>query len=173
MLFLSFALHYTINALFFNDITMHQIFIDQGKYNINYQFPFIIISAVLSVAILRIILIGLILTDKDIFEIKCQSNISKAKALKKNTLKKIKIKFTIFFILIFLLLILFWYYLTCWNAIYENTQLYLIKNTLISFGISLIYPFIINIIPVLLRKHSLKGKGKKYLYNASKIMQLL
>ena len=173
MLFLSFALHYTINALFFNDITMHQIFIDQGKYNINYQFPFIIISAVLSVAILRIILIGLILTDKDIFEIKCQSNISKAKALKKNILKKIKIKFTIFFILIFLLLILFWYYLTCWNAIYENTQLYLIKNTLISFGISLIYPFIINIIPVLLRKHSLKGKGKKYLYNASKIMQLL
>ena len=29
-----FALHYSINALFFNDTNMHQILEDQGNYNI-------------------------------------------------------------------------------------------------------------------------------------------
>ena len=85
--FLSFALHYTINALFFNDSNMHQIFQDQGSYNIKYQFPFIFISALLSIIILRLMLIGLILNDKNIFEIKCQPNIIKAKELKKRHLK--------------------------------------------------------------------------------------
>ena len=32
MLFLSFALHYTVNALFFDDSNMHQIYEDEGKY---------------------------------------------------------------------------------------------------------------------------------------------
>ena len=171
--FLSFALHYTINALFFNDSNMHQIYKDEGKYNIGYQLPFIFLSTFLSIVILRMILILLVLTDKNIFEIKCQETLQKANILKKTTLRNILIKFTIFFVLNLLILISFWYYLTCWNAVYENTQIYLIKNTLISFAISLIYPFIINIIPVILRQQSLKQKKKKYLYDVSKIAQLL
>ena len=171
--FLSFALHYTINALFFNDSNMHQIFKDEGKYNIGYQLPFIFLSTFLSIVILRMILILLVLTDKNIFEIKCQETLQKANIFKKTTLRNILIKFTIFFVLNLLILISFWYYLTCWNAVYENTQIYLIKNTLISFAISLIYPFIINIIPVILRQQSLKQKKKKYLYDVSKIAQLL
>ena len=171
--FLSFALHYTINALFFNDSNMHQIFKDEGKYNIGYQLPYILISTFLSIVILRMILILLVLTDKNIFEIKCQETLQKANILKKTTLRNILIKFTIFFVLNLLILISFWYYLTCWNAVYENTQIYLIKNTLISFAISLIYPFIINIIPFILRQQSLKQEKKKYLYDVSKIAQLL
>ena len=46
---LSFALHYTINALFFNDSNMHQIYEDEGKYNFSYQFPKILISAICSI----------------------------------------------------------------------------------------------------------------------------
>ena len=72
-----------------------------------------------------------------------------------------------------ILLTLFGYYLTCFNAVYQNTQIYLIKNTLISFGISLIYPFILNIIPAILRKQSLKKGNKECLYNTSKIFQIL
>ena len=33
MFFLSFALHYTTNALFFTEANMHQIYLDKGKYN--------------------------------------------------------------------------------------------------------------------------------------------
>ena len=170
--FLLFALHYTINALFFTDSNMHQIFQDQGDYNIKYQIKFIIVSAILSTALLRIILITLVLTDKNIFEIKCQPNIVHANALKTKTLRNMKIKFGIFFLLNLILLTLFWYYLTCWNAVYKNTQIYLIKNTLISFAISLLYPFVINIIPVILRTQSLKNSNGECLYNASKIIQL-
>ena len=43
ILFLSFALHYTINALFFTDSNMHQIYEDGGDYNFSYQFPKILI----------------------------------------------------------------------------------------------------------------------------------
>ena len=171
--FLLFALHYTINAMCFTDSNMHQIFIDQGNYNIKYQFKFIIISAILSTVLLRIILITLVLTDKNIFEIKCQPNKILANSLKKTTIKKWNFKFGFFFFLNLILLVLFWYYLTCWNAIYQNTQIYLIKNTLISFSISLIYPFVINIIPVILRKQALKKSKRECLYKTSKIMQLL
>ena len=178
VLFLSFALHYTINALFFNDSNMHQIYEDEGKYNFSYQFPKILISAICSTVILRIILVTLVLTDKSILKVKHQNTYELALNMKKRILKCINIKFAIFFDLNFFLLILFWFYLTCFNAIYDNTQIYLIGNTFISFGLSLIYPFIINIIPAILRIYSLdkKNNDKKDengLYNISKIIQIL
>ena len=173
--FLSFALHYTINALFFNDSNMHQIYEDEGKYNFSYQFPKILISTISSTIILRIILQTLVLTDKSILQVKYQPTRDLALEMKKKILKCINIKFAIFFILNFILLVLFWFYLTCFNAKYANTQVYLIENTFISFGISLVYPFIINIIPACLRISSLedKNKDKSCLYSASQIMQLI
>ena len=86
-----------------------------------------------------------------------------------------KIKFAIFFILNFILLGLFLYYLTSFNAIYENTQVYLIKNTFISFAFSLFYPFIINIFPMFIRMCSIhsKKKNQKFLYKISQIFQII
>ena len=66
MLFLSFALHYTVNALFFDEANMHQIYEDKGQFNFEYQTPFIISSAIISNFVMRIILHTLVLTDKDI-----------------------------------------------------------------------------------------------------------
>ena len=95
--------------------------------------------------------------------------------MKIKKLKCLKIKFTIFFILNFILLGLFWYYLTCFNAIYQNTQVYLIENTFISFAFSLFYPFIINIIPVLIRMGSIHSSKKDqiYFYKFSQIIQII
>ena len=173
--FLSFALHYTINALFFNDSNMHQIYEDEGKYNFSYQFPKILISAVSSTIILRIMLETLVLTDKSILQVKHELTRDLAINRKKQVLKCINIKFTIFFILNFILLVFFWYYLTCFSAIYENTQVYLIENTAISFGFSLAYPFIVNIFPSALRMGSLVGKksDNSCLYRTSQFLQLL
>ena len=175
MFFLSFALHYTVNALFFTESNIHQIYEDVGKYNMGYQSPYIISSAVISTLVLRLMLQFLILTDKDILEVKLQQTKFLAVNMKQQKLKYMKIKFAIFFILNFILLGLFWYYLTCFNAVYKNTQVYLIENTFISFGFSLVYPFIINILPTLLRMNSIhsSNKDKIYLYNFSKIVQLL
>ena len=67
MLFLSFALHYTTNALFFDESNLHQIYEDKGKFNITFQLPKIIFSALISTFVLRLILQFLVLTDKDKF----------------------------------------------------------------------------------------------------------
>ena len=184
--FLSFALHYTINALFFTDKTMHQIYQDNGKYNFIYQLPLITSSAVISTIILRIMLTTLVLTEKNVVEVKKEKTKILASKKKKEILKYLIIKFSIFFILNLLLLILFGYYLTCFNALYPNTQVDLIINTSISFSFSLIYPFIINIIPALVRNSVLQNKKKikmnikdnkikdsEYTYKVSQWLQLL
>ena len=175
ILFLSFAIHYTISALFFNDDMMHQIYEDEGKYNISYQFPKILITALSSIIVLRIMLESLILTDRNVLQVKHQISKFQAEKMKKEVLKCINIKFAIFFVLNFLLLILFWFYLTCFNDTYENTQIYLIENTFIAFAISLFYPFIWNIFPSVIRLSSLddKNPNKECLYSFSKILQLV
>ena len=82
--FLSFAIHYTISALFFNDDNMNQIFEDKGKYNISYQMPKILISVLSSNVLLRIMLETLILTDRNILQVKQQYTRQLAENAKKN-----------------------------------------------------------------------------------------
>ena len=71
------------------------------------------------------------------------------------------------------MVLFFWYYLAMFCAIYRNTQSHLIKDTLLSFVLSLLYPLGIYLIPSLFRTLSLsdKDKKKKYIYNFSVILQ--
>ena len=154
---------------------MHQIYEDEGSYNISYQLPKILISALASTVFLSLMLEILILTDRNVLQVKRQETQKQAELMKKEVIKCINIKFTIFFILNFILLILFWFYLTCFNGVYENTQVYLIENTCIGFGISLIYPFFWNILPTALRMTSLSGTkpDNKCIYSISKYLQII
>ena len=79
---------------------------------------------------------------------------------KKNLVKKLKVKFILFFIIGFIFLLCFWYYIAMFGAIYKNTQIHLLKDTLISFGLSLIYPFAVNILPGLFRIPALSEPKK-------------
>ena len=173
--FLSFALHYTINALFFNDSNMHQIYEDGGSFNFSYQFPYILISALASTLILRLILETLVLTERSIVKIKKQTTYESAIEMKGTLMRNFNIKFAIFFVVNFVLLVAFWYYLTCFNAIYNNTQVYLIENTFISFAISLFFPVFYNIIPTCLRRCALSSENKdaNCLYSISRFLQLI
>ena len=154
---------------------MHQIYEDEGSFNISYQLPKILITSVASTVLLRIMLEALILTDRNVLKVKHQKTKVKAEIMKLNVLRCIKIKFAIFFVLNFILLILFWFYLTCFNGIYENTQIYLFENTFISFGISLFFPIFWNIIPSVMRMCSLGDKkpDKECIYSVSKFCQLI
>ena len=172
LFFFSFALFYIVNALFFNDSTMHKIYEDHGVFNFIFQIPQILYSTIISVVIKTIINL-LSLTEKDIVEIKNKKTYEKANKKMNKKKKRLLTKFILFFVLIFLFLSLFWYYISCFCAVYKNTQVYLIKDTGISFGTSLIYPFIINLIPGLLRVHALETKEKPCLYRISKIIQLI
>ena len=59
------------------------------------------------------------------------------------------------------------------GVIYRNTQMHLLKDTLISFGLSFIFPFIIYLIPPIFRIPALSNTKNKreYLYNFSKFLQ--
>ena len=89
--------------------------------------------------------------------------------------KKLKIMFLLFFIIDTIFLLFFWYYISMFCAIYKNTQIHLIKDTLISFAVSLLYPFGIYLLPGLLRIHSLMDKQNKreYLFKISKLAQMI
>ena len=65
----SFGLYFTINALFFNDITMHKIYEDKGKFNFIYQIPQILYSSIISSKI-NMIITSLSLSEKNILSIK-------------------------------------------------------------------------------------------------------
>ena len=55
LFFLSFAIYFVVNALFFDDKTMHNIYITGGSYDFLYQIPKIIYSSLIS-TIVNIIL---------------------------------------------------------------------------------------------------------------------
>ncbi len=61
------------------------------------------------------------------------------------------------------------------GAIYRNTQMHLLKDTLISFGLSLSYPFVIYLFPGMFRIPALSNPRdkRKLLYNFSKLLQLI
>ena len=88
-------------------------------------------------------------------------------------MKFLKVKFIWFFNISLLFLILFWFYLSCFCAIYKNSQIQLLKDILISFGLSLMYPLGVYLIPGIFRIPSLKSKNKECLYKISKIIQLI
>ena len=172
LFFFFFSLHLTINALFFNDANIHQIYLDEGSYNFLYQIPQVIYSSLIS-AIITIIIKYLSLSEKNIVEMKKTKKAKKLKMKEKKLIKTLKVKFALFFIFAFILLLLFSYYITCFCGIYINTQIHLIKDSLISFGLSLIYPFGLCLIPGIFRIPSLrdKKKDKIKLYNFSQFLE--
>jgi len=168
----TFSLYFMTNSLFFTDLTMHKIFIDKGSFNFIYQIPQILYSSIIS-SVINSFITFLSLSEKNIIELKKDSFITENKV--KNLIKCLKVKFFLFFIIDFSLLLLFWYYLSCFCAVYKNTQVHLIKDTLISFGISLIYPLLLYLLPGIFRIKSLRAKNanRECLYKLSKILQLI
>ena len=167
----SFSLHIVINAFFFNDLTMHRIYIDFGKYNFIYNLPKMIYSIII-ISIINKVIKKIFFSRQNILEIKNEKNKYKLKGKVLAVLKCLIIKFCCFFLFGVLFLIFFWYYLSCFCAVYENTQLYLIKNVLIEYSISLIYPFIIWLIPGIFRIYAIRRPGE-CLYKISQFFQLI
>ena len=172
LFFIGFGMNYFVNALFFSDDTMHEIYEREGKFDFIYQLPQILYSSLIS-TVLDFLFNILALSNDAIIDFK--KNRSKEGILKrKKDLKfKLKVKFILFFIIGFIFLVFFWYYLSMFCVIYKNTQVHLISDTLMSFGLSFVYPFGMYLVPGIFRIPSLSNPEKKriYLYKVSKILQ--
>ena len=158
-----------LNVFFFADETMHKMFLDYGKYNFVQQIPQIIYSTIVS-QLIELLLCFLSLTDKHYYQVK-ESNLKNANDLIE-IVKCIKIKINLFYIFIFIVFIFNIYIVTCFCAVYINTQSAFIKDSVSSFALGLLYPFILYLFPALLRLISLKYcKGKlSAVYKVSEII---
>ena len=174
LFFFSFSIYFTVNALFINDDTMHQLYESGGSYDFIYQIPQILYSSFIS-SILHSILRTLSLSERNILEIKQEKAIENLDKKANEKKKTLFYKFMIFFIISIVFLLFFWYYVSCFCAIYSNTQIFLLKDSLISFSLSLLYPVGIYLIPGIFRIKALKAvKGdKESMYKFSKILQLI
>ena len=171
---LSFSLYFTINGFFFTDSTMHKVNENNGKYDIILQIPQILYSSIIS-AIINLLLKILSLSEKNILFLKQEKSFLRARNISYSIKRCIIIKFVIFFILSNFLLLFFWYFISCFCAVYTNTQKILLKDTFISFAISMFYPFGINLLPGLFRIPALRDNKRncKYMYKISGFIALI
>ena len=151
---------------------MHKIYIDEGNYNFIYQIPQIIYSTLIS-SVINNIINFFSLSQKNILKLKNCKDKTSVDKIYYQLIQCLKIKFLCYFISTFILMILFWLYLSCFCLVYKNTQIHLLKDTLISFGISLFYPFILNLIPGIFRIPSLNNNNRTIMFKLSKILQLV
>ena len=163
-------INFGINGLFFNDSTMHKIYEDNGKYNLLYQIPQILYSSFLSL-FLKFLLNILALSEKDVLNVK-NADIKNLDKISYYTKLKIRKKSIFFFIISLIIIVFFWYYLACFCIVFKNTQIYLLKDTLISFGTSLITPLFISLLPGIFRIPALKSKNRECFFIFSKIIQI-
>ena len=151
---LSFSIYYAINFAFFDDSIMHKIYEVGGKYDVVFFISKITISFFASYYITVIIKL-IFLSERNILHIRNQLTLSQANYAADKEKKNLVIKYTIFFIGGLIFLVFFWMLLSSFGAVYQNTQMFIFKNALISFAMSLCYPFFINIFPCLFRMCSL------------------
>ena len=151
---------------------MHKIYQDKGEYNFLYQIPQILYSTLISRFIDTLIKKFALLQD-NIIKLKKENGKANLDKKYNRILNIIKIKFILFFVFGFIILSFFWYYLTCFCGIYVNTQIHLIKDSIISLIVSLIIPFGIFLIPAIFRITALRIKESsgRLLYKFSAFLE--
>jgi hypothetical protein len=166
--FIFLATDMAMNVFFFSDESMHKIFLSYGKFDIIQQVPQILYSTIISL-VLETFLCYLSMTDKYIYHIK-KSKLNKKQIIK--IIKCINLKLVTFFFTTLLLFCIYWYIVSSFCAVYQNTQIIFIKDSLSSFLIGIIYPLFIYLIPSSFRLCSLKSKKMRYrwLYKLSDII---
>ena len=160
-----------LNVFFFSDDSMNKIFLTYGKYDFIQKIPQMIYTVIVS-QLLELLLCFLSLTDKYIYKIKRMRfktflNIN-------NIYRIINLKLCIFFIITTILFLFYWFIISAFCAVYENTQIIFIKDSIFSFITGLLYPFILYLFPSVLRIICLKNKQRslKFLYCLSDIIPI-
>ena len=142
---------------------MHDIYVSKGAYDYIGQLAQMIYSTIIS-QILQIFINYLTMTDIHYYKIK---EASKEKNFNQKQIlfliNCMKYKTIIFYSFTFLLFLFFWYLISAFCAVYQNTQRIFITDSISSFIMGLIYPFILYLLPAGIRIISLKAKEKKNL----------
>ena len=158
LLIFTISLHITVNGFFFSDKSMNKIYQDNGEYDLLFQIQQILYSLSIS-GIITVIVKRLSLTEYHFLSLKNYNNeVIVEEATKERY--QMKIRIFLFSIIGIVYMVFFWYYISCFCAVYKNTQLILIIDSLFSIGFSLIYPFGLYLLPGMFRITALRAKEK-------------
>ena len=125
--------------------------------------------------VINTILKQLSLSENNLLSIKLLKTMNVSYKRSKNVRVYLSMKFIIYFIISFFLIIFYWYFISCFCAVYTNTQIILIEDSLICFGLSMLYPFGICLVPGMFRIPALRAqkKDKICLYKFSQLLSLI
>ena len=162
-----------MNIFFFTDDSMHKIYLNYGKYNFIQHIPKIIYSTIVS-QILEFFLCYLCLTDKHIYQVKRIKDYTNYINFIFQIINVVKFKLIFFFIITLNLFGFYWYFISAFCAVYKNTQIIFINDSISSFFINLINPIFVSLIPVILRIIAIKDEKKslKCLYQLSDFISI-
>ena len=163
----SISLYLFVSAIFFSNNSFHYIYEKKGQFEFFYILPKSILSSFFC-AMINILLQKLALSQKIIEKIKLKNSYHAEKTIEKMK-KRIKIQLAFFYIILFIFMFFIWYYISCFCGIYKNTQNKLFKKALITFVISMLFPFIFCVFTALTRKIALKKKSR-ILFKVSKFL---
>ena len=173
-LFLLIVFNLFLNTAFFDDIVLHHIYILGGKISWFNFVPNILYTAVITI-IIKNILIEFIFTEGNIISIKTADKSHKDDTIK-STFTSVKLKCILFYVLSIFITFFIWIYLACFFTVFKNSQLIVIKNSLISLGATMLFPFAFYMLPAILRIFSLESretKNRLCLYVFSRIFEYL
>ena len=159
-----------MNGFLFSDKSIHKLFLNGVKYDFGQQILQIILSVIIT-HVFEILLCFLSLTDRYIYKIKSLSKSDSKGDNLFNYFKKMRIGLIIFLVLIFIFSIIYWYFISAFCAVYENTQGIYIIDCIISLLFFLVDPFIIYALVCLIRKISI-NKKVKCLYKLSQLFPI-
>jgi len=173
LLFMLFPINLTFNIFFFTSNKMKETYInkieDVGTYLKNLLHSFL--SSIFSSVIL-ILLKFLCLTHSSIRKLKKLKTKEEAEKKSKWIIRCIKIRICVYYILSYVFLLVFGYYVACFCAVFKNTQIDLIMSMFTSWGLSLLYPFMIYFATSLTRIIGI-GCKCKFIFKINQILQMI
>ena len=173
LLFMTFPINLTMNIFFFTNESIKVSYLKSAKNlsSVWTQLDNTIYSSLLS-SIILIMLKLICLTHNSVRQLRKVRDVDAAQEQSVCILRCIKVRIVIYYILSFAFLLVFGFYVLCFCAIFENTQIALIRSTLTSWLISFIYPLIICLFTSIVRSAAFKCKSK-CLYFVKTMMQFL
>ena len=172
LIFMLFPINLTFNIFFFTSKNIKATYVrnldDISIFANNLLHSFL--SSIFT-SVFLILLKYLCQTHNKIRELRKLKDLDEAKKKNQSLYKCLKFKINIYFILSLIFILIFGYYIACFCAIFQNTQIDLIRAMLISWGLSLLYPFGVYFISSIFRRIALKKK-LKLLFRISKIIEL-
>ena len=182
LLFL-FPLNLAFNAFFFTSQQIHSVYINKlSDISIDWQNFLRSFAASIISSIILLFLKLLCLSHNSIRKLKQNKNIEDTKEDMVCTLRCIKLRIFIYYIISIVFIIVFGFYIACFCEIFENTQILLLGTMAFSWVLNILYPFVVCFITSIFRRGALtcgkkdknnRRKGIKCCYRINKILQLI